>query len=591
MTEVPLGTSTSQEASMNRDPIRRNRNAKPIALALWMLLGSAAVLAQVPVDEYGNPVAAIDDGSAIETGAVIAEGDNLGYDTIILGTAELQELVGPVALYPDDLLAIVLPASTYPLEIVQAARFLEKFAIDSTLEPDASWDESVIALLNYPDVVRMLDEDIDWTWQLGEAVVNQQDDVVAAVESFRDRAYAAGNLQSDEHQEVKNSEGIIEIVPIEDDVIYVPYYEPERVVEYQPTSVYHYYPRANPVYYYPYPVGHAFNSGFFWGVTSAYRIGWLSDSLHVRHHSYWGHPYFGHSYYGHYYRRPSINVYNSSYGNYRSRYANNYRRDGDHWRPRRHSGARPGDRNKRDHRNRESKRGGDRERTYTNNSSNDRHRNNKDRPVYADGPGRRDSSAKSGNRPANRDGHSNRSDDSLRANNGNQRSDRKRNSKANGRSGDSSISFREREQKDVVANNRETYRNSSKNNRARDQRSGDSKRENRARTQNVNTVSVAHNNNASRSNNRQASERNTTATRTRGSARNARATQATANSNRGQQQSRKQNTRVAKNEPRTSRKQDSGNTKSERRSSSGSRERKSENRGGSRNNERKSQRR
>ncbi|HEY7672871.1 MAG TPA: DUF3300 domain-containing protein, partial [Gammaproteobacteria bacterium] len=71
-----------------------------------------------------------------------------------LTPAELEKLVGPVALYPDDLLAIVLPASTYPLQIVQAARFLEDRANDTTLEPNPEWDESVVALLNYPEIVR-----------------------------------------------------------------------------------------------------------------------------------------------------------------------------------------------------------------------------------------------------------------------------------------------------------------------------------------------------------------------------------------------------------------------------------------------------
>ena len=144
----------------------------------------------------------------------------------VLTQAELVELVGPIALYPDDLLAIVLPASTYPLQVVQAARFLADFEQDSSLEPDESWDDSVVALTNYPEVVELLNEDLDWTWQLGEAVVAQQADVIAAIESFRDRAYSAGNLRSDEHQNVTESEGVIEIAPVEEDVIYVPYYEP-----------------------------------------------------------------------------------------------------------------------------------------------------------------------------------------------------------------------------------------------------------------------------------------------------------------------------------------------------------------------------
>jgi hypothetical protein len=248
---------------------------------------------------------------------------------------ELQELVGPIALYPDDLLAIVLPATTYPLQLVQAQRFLEDLEQDPSLKPDDAWDDAVVALLNYPEVVELLNEDLDWTWRLGEAVVAQQADVVDAVEDFRDRAYAAGNLKSDSHQTVARNDGSIEITPIEDDVIYVPYYEPERVVVYQSRPVYHYYPRAYPVYYYPYPVGHAFTSGFFWGVTTAFTVGWVTDSVHVIHHSYHGHPYYGRHYWdGWWYRRPTVHVHNHYYSN--SRYSvSRYRYSrGDHWRPR-----------------------------------------------------------------------------------------------------------------------------------------------------------------------------------------------------------------------------------------------------------------
>ena len=248
--------------------------------------------------------------------------------------AELEELIGPIALYPDDLLAIVLPATAYPLQIIDAARFLEELETDATLKPDPEWDDSVVALLNYPEVIELLNEDIDWTWRLGEAVVSQQGDVVAAIETFRDRAYAAGNLKSDSYQNVTRDDGVIEITPVSEDVIYVPYYEPERVVVYQPRPVYYYYPRSYPVYYYPYSSAYDFNRGYFWGVTTAFTIGWLSDSLHVYHHSYYGHPYYGYSYWDRWwYRRPSINVYNTTYS-YNSRVTINRYYTGDTWRPR-----------------------------------------------------------------------------------------------------------------------------------------------------------------------------------------------------------------------------------------------------------------
>jgi hypothetical protein len=274
-----------------------------------LVLAATPVLAQVPVDETGN------------------EGIPL------LTRQELQDLVGPVALYPDDLLAIVLPAATYPLQVVQASRFLEDLKLDPGLKPDPDWDDSIVALLNYPEIVELLNEDLDWTWQLGEAVVAQQADVVTAVEAFRNTAYAAGNLRSDDYQQVSRDEGVIEITPTNDDIIYVPYYEPERVVVYQPQRVYYYYERPYPVYYYPYSYSHAFNHGFFWGVTTAFTIGWASDSLHVYHHSYIGHPYYGHHYQHRYwYRRPSIYTHNTIYHGSHN-YVTSYRHSsGDHWR-------------------------------------------------------------------------------------------------------------------------------------------------------------------------------------------------------------------------------------------------------------------
>jgi hypothetical protein len=280
----------------------------------------------VPVDDDGNVIGVYE--SQADIMSISQDGMPL------LSLAELQELVGPVALYPDDLLAIVLPASAYPLQIVEAARFLDALESDPSLTPDEDWDDSVVALVNYPEIVALLNEDLDWTLRLGEAVVAQQADVVAAVEAFRDRAYAAGNLKSDQYQTVSDDDGVITIAPVAEDVIYVPYYEPTKVVYYQPEPAYYYYPRPYPVYYYPYAANYSFNYGYFWGVSTAFAMGWYTDSLNVYHHSYYGHPYYGRSYWNHwYYRNPSISVYNTHYVNHGHGYGhgNPY---GDHWQAR-----------------------------------------------------------------------------------------------------------------------------------------------------------------------------------------------------------------------------------------------------------------
>lgn len=225
---------------------------------------------------------------------------------------ELETLVGPIALYPDDLIGIVLPASTYPLQIVQAKRFLEQQASDASLQPDDEWDNAVVALLNYPEVLELMDANIDWTWALGEAVLAQQSDVIDAIQSFRTRAYTAGNLRSDERQVITQNEGVIEIAPADPEVIYIPYYEPERVVIVQPRPAYYYYTRPYPVYYYPYPVGYSFGyrfgHGFFWGVTSIFDIGWHNHYVHVYHHRHNLHPYYGYTYYAPYYARRGVNI-------------------------------------------------------------------------------------------------------------------------------------------------------------------------------------------------------------------------------------------------------------------------------------------
>ncbi|HNP35625.1 MAG TPA: DUF3300 domain-containing protein, partial [Woeseiaceae bacterium] len=303
----------------------KNSLSGAICVVLGLLLAGGPIIgySQVPVDEDGNVV------GAAETNPVT--GDD---PAPLLSGPELQRLVGPIALYPDDLLAVVLPASTYPLQVVKAGRFLKDLESDPSLKPDSDWDDSIVALVNYPEVVELLNEDLDWTWQLGEAVVAQQTDVLNAVEEFRNQAYAAGNLKSDEHQNVTRKDDVIEIEPVNEEVIYVPYYEPERVVVYQPQPVYYYYPRPYPIYYYPYPAGYAFSSGYFWGVTTAFTIGWGSGYVRVFHPSYYGHPYYGSYYWDNWwYRRPSIHSYNTVYINNQT-VVNNHYYQGDSWQSR-----------------------------------------------------------------------------------------------------------------------------------------------------------------------------------------------------------------------------------------------------------------
>ena len=197
-----------------------------------------------------------------------------GPPPVRLSEKQLEDLVGRIALYPDDLLAIVLPASTFPLEIVQADRFLQQLKKTPQLHPDTRWNESVRSLLNYPEVVAMMSQDLDWTQDLGEAVVSQQADVLRAIQAFRARVSTAGNLKTDDKQIIVQEKETIKIVQADPEVIYVPQYQPSTVVVYSSAPVYGYYPTPYPVYYYPYPPGAALATGIFFGAATAWACNW-----------------------------------------------------------------------------------------------------------------------------------------------------------------------------------------------------------------------------------------------------------------------------------------------------------------------------
>jgi hypothetical protein len=188
---------------------------------------------------------------------------------------QLDTLVGPIALYPDDLIAIILPGSTYPLEIVQADRFLEKRTKDKALPLNEAWHESIKSLLNYPEVVKQMSADLDWTSELGEAVVADQGAVLEAVQRFRRQVQAAGHLKSDDKQTVIVEKEIIKVVQANPEVIYVPQYVPSTMVVAGGYPSYGYMPAPYPVYYYPYPPGAAFATGLIWGaaITAAWSGG------------------------------------------------------------------------------------------------------------------------------------------------------------------------------------------------------------------------------------------------------------------------------------------------------------------------------
>jgi hypothetical protein len=145
-----------------------------------------------------------------------------------LTASQLDDLVAPIALYPDPLIAIILPASTVPTDIVLAARYLRD-GKDADQIDNQNWDPSVKALARYPDVLNTMDENLDWTNQLGAAVIAQQDDVMQAIQTQRAKANALGNLTTTPQQQVLVENQIIQIVPADPQIIYVPQYNPQVV--------------------------------------------------------------------------------------------------------------------------------------------------------------------------------------------------------------------------------------------------------------------------------------------------------------------------------------------------------------------------
>ncbi|MCA3575092.1 MAG: DUF3300 domain-containing protein, partial [Aestuariivirga sp.] len=115
-----------------------------------------------------------------------------------LTAEELEILVARIALYPDELVALISAASLYPLQVIEADRFLADLKTDKNLKPKSDWDGSIVSLLNYPEIVRMMSDDLDWTKMMGEAIVSQQNDVLAAIQQLREKAVAQNIIKSDD---------------------------------------------------------------------------------------------------------------------------------------------------------------------------------------------------------------------------------------------------------------------------------------------------------------------------------------------------------------------------------------------------------
>ena len=205
---------------------------------------------------------------------------------VMFGQEQLDQMLAPIALYPDDLLVQVLMAATYPLEVVQAARWAQANAglggdqLAAALEQQ-DWDPSVKSLVNFPSVLQMMNDRLDWTQQLGDAFLAQEEQVMATVQQLRQRAQAQGNLATTSEQRVimdpQSQEIIIE--PAVPQVLYVPVYDP--MVIYGPW----WWPAYRPYYYHPRGVVIARGPiGFGLGIRIGVAWGYAWGGFNWHHH-------------------------------------------------------------------------------------------------------------------------------------------------------------------------------------------------------------------------------------------------------------------------------------------------------------------
>jgi hypothetical protein len=217
-----------------------------------------------------------------------------------LSAPQIEQLVAPIALYPDSLLAQILAASTYPAQIAAADQWLRQMGpaspdqIAAGANAQTSWDPSVKSLTAFPQVLQMLDGNLQWTTSLGNAYYNQPQDVLSTVQSLRQRAEQAGNLQNTPQEQVTQNQGYIALAPPNPEVVYVPAYNPWAVYG-APIS--------------PYPGFSLFGAlGSFFGVGLHYGLGfgvaafehtpfgllawgldWLANSILFHHANYFSH--------------------------------------------------------------------------------------------------------------------------------------------------------------------------------------------------------------------------------------------------------------------------------------------------------------
>jgi hypothetical protein len=221
-----------------------------------------------------------------------------------LSAQDLDQLLAPIALYPDSLLAQILAASTYPAQVAVADQWLQQMRaqgygssdqIAAGANAQTTWDPSIKALTAFPDVLDTMDQNLEWTTNLGNAYYNQPQDVMQTVQVLRESAEQAGNLQSTPQEEVNNDQGYVELQPTNPDVVYVPTYNPWDVYG-EPIAPYPGFAFFGPLgdFYGDVPI--QYGLGFALGAFDQMPFGWQSwgcdwagQGLMFNHSGYYSH--------------------------------------------------------------------------------------------------------------------------------------------------------------------------------------------------------------------------------------------------------------------------------------------------------------
>ena len=229
--------------------------------------------------------------------------DDEAANAVVLNEEELDRVLAPIALYPDTLLTHVLIASTYPMDVIRAARWREKnndLDAEEVLERVEvfAWDPSVKALTPFKDVLTQMSEDLDWLNFLGDSVIADEEWVLARIQVLRDQAYANGALDDNEYVDVEREDNVIVIESVRDRYVYVPFYD-TRVV-YGPWW------HSRSPYYWHHPRNYYYRSGFYW-----------SPSIHIASHFFFGGFHWHHGY---------VVVNNNFHRGYRNNYNYGHKR-------------------------------------------------------------------------------------------------------------------------------------------------------------------------------------------------------------------------------------------------------------------------